>query len=673
MIGTPRLASPQGQEWHLERKTLALLAYLALEGCTPRSRLSELLWPQTPRAAARNNLVHLLRRLKGLCGVDLVHGTDALVLTSTLWVDAVFVLKAPGDGEVPLGAFLAGMDFDDLPDFADWVAAWREDLDVRRLANLAHAAARHESLGAWAEALRVAGQIQALDPFSEEALQRVMRLHYLAGDRPAALRAYARGQEFLMRELGVELGEQTRALAHRIDHGEELPGAVPTRALALPLGVLRPPTLVGREAAWARLEEAWEAGKTIYVTGDAGVGKTRLVQDFVASKGRAMYLPGHPGSADVPFAAAAHNVRARMAAAPHVQLPQWVRRELSRVLPELRGQEPVTPIDSEAARLHYFLAHLEVVRLTAPGFAAVITDDVQHYDAATVELGAFFLTQGPVLGEDGEVPRHIITYRRGTLPPLTAARIAALVASGTAAMIELEPLDGGGVAALLGTLEIEGAAELSQELHHLTGGNPQFVLEVLRHMYHSGEFRVNDALRGRPAGAVSLIAQRLGHLTSEALQAARAAAVLGDSLTLERLSEVLGIGLLDIAGAWEELEAAQVVSGEGFSHDLVREALLDGLPAPVLALLHRASARVLARHTVHPGRVARHWQEAGDFRQAVPWMMQAGEVAIQTLRHAEAAGFYASAAELYTALDDPEGEKVARDAYAAALRNSGAS
>ena len=238
---------------------------------------------------------------------------------------------------------------------------------------------------------------------------------------------------------------------------------------------------------------------------------------------------------------------------------------------------------------------------------------------------------------------------------------------------ELEPLDGGGVAALLGSLGIEGAEELPQELHHLTGGNPQFVLEVLRHMYHTGEFRVDDALRGRPAGAASLIAQRLGHLTSEALQAARGAAVLGDSLTLERLSEVLGIGLLDIADAWEELEAAHIVLGERFSHDLVREALLDGLPSAVLALLHRASARVLARHAVHPSRVARHWQEAGDFRQAVPWMMRAGEVAVQTSRYAEAADFYALAAELYGALDDLEGEKAARDAYAAALRNSGAS
>lgn len=71
--------------------------------------------------------------------------------------------------------------------------------------------------------------------------------------------------------------------------------------------MLRPPVLIGREAAWAQLEAAWgqleaawAAGQTIYVTGAPGVGKTRLAQDFVASKGRALYLPGHPGAEQVP-------------------------------------------------------------------------------------------------------------------------------------------------------------------------------------------------------------------------------------------------------------------------------------------------------------------------------------------------------------------------------------
>jgi transposase InsO family protein len=329
---------------------------------------------------------------------------------------------------------------------------------------------------------------------------------------------------------------------------------------------------------------------------------------------------------------ATHNARARLAAAPDVALPDWVRREVSRVLPELREGEVVQPIQSEADRLNYFLAHLEVVRLTGQGVAAVISDDVQHYDPATVELGAFFLTQSLPLGQRGDVPRHIILYRQGALPPLTQQRIDALVRSGMAAHIDLGGLDGRSVTALLDELGITGPSVLAQELHDWTGGNPQHLLEAVRHMHLSGEYSVDAALRER----------------------ARGAAVLGDAFTLERLSEVLRLGLLDLTAAWEELEAAQVVSGERFSHDTVREAVLASVHAPVRTLLHRACARVLAGAPVHPARVARHWAEAGDPGQAAPWFLRAAETALQTLRPEEAGAYYDEAAAARAA-GDPDG------------------
>ncbi len=165
------------------------------------------------------------------------------------------------------------------------------------------------------------------------------------------------------------------------------------------------------------------------------------------------------------------------------------------------------------------------MRLTASGFAAIISDDVQYYDPATVELGAFFLSQSFPMGEVGDVPRHIITYRSGTLPPLTAARIDALVNLGSAVRIELEPLGGASVAALLDDLQVPHRnTDLSRDLQALTSGNPQFLLEALRHMYQTGEFRVDEALPGWAGGVSSLVVGRLARLSTSALQAARGAA-----------------------------------------------------------------------------------------------------------------------------------------------------
>ncbi|WP_264778334.1 BTAD domain-containing putative transcriptional regulator [Deinococcus aetherius] len=673
VLGTSRLIRPDGAALRPEKVALALLTYLALEGPTPRSRLAALLWPETEPGAARNNLVHLLRRVARTCGEDLLRAGDTLSLAPGVEVDARTLLEAEGtggDGDDSFGELLDGVEFDERPDLADWLLAWRETFAARREGRLQARLARAEGNGDLVGALAAATRLLDLDPLSEDAYREAMRLHYRLGDRAAALRTYHRCREVLGRELGVEPGAATTRLAGEIERGEDVMGPPTAARPALPLAVRRPPVLVGRAQAWAQMESAWEKGQIIYLTGDPGVGKTRLAQDFVASRGRALYLPGHPGSRDVPFAAAAHNARARLAASPGVELPAWVRRELSRVLPEFRKGAPPAPIDSEQARLNYFLAHLEVVRLTGSGYAGVITDDVQHYDEASVDLGAFFLTQGSRAGAADDVPRHILIYRRGTLPPVTQARQDALVKAGRAVRIDLGPLGEAAVAELLGEVFGEAAPvplpTLARDLHGLTGGNPQFLLEALRHMFQTGDFTVGDALRVHARGVTSLTGERLAGLSAPALQAARAAAVLGEDPPLELVAEVLRVSLFDLAGAWEELEGAQVVHGERFSHALVREAVLDGTPPGVRTLLERSAARTLPGHGAHPGRVARHWLNAGDLRQAAVWLMRAGEAAAGTSRHVEAADFYASALGAYREVGDAEGERSALLAQEAA-------
>lgn len=668
LLGAPSLIRSDGREVRPERKTLGLLAYLALEGPTSRARLVELLWPDTPLGAARNNLVHLLRRAKTTFGTALVEGGDKLALADVLAVDARTLLCEPDEGEVPLGEFLGGAPFDDLPELSDWVLSWREELVARRIGLLGARAERAEEVGDLEAALAFASRRVDLDPLSEEAYRRVMRLHALAGDRPAALRTYHRLKDALEREFSEKPSDESVQLARAIDRGALPPAARRLRAAPLPLAVLRPPLLVGREAAWAQMEAAWRRGQLIYVTGDAGVGKTRFVQDFVASKGRALYLPGYPSARDVPFAAAAHNARARLAAA-NVELPAWVRRELARVLPEFREGAGPEPINSPQARLKYFLAHLEVVRLTSPGFAGIVTDDVQYYDDATVDLGAFFLTQGAPPDEAGEVPRHVMIYRRGTLPPATQARQGQLVQAGVAVVVDLAPLSPQAVEALL--REVGAPASLAWELHGLTGGNPQFLLETLRHMFAAGEFGVPEALRAQASGVAQLVAARLADLSESAQQAARTAAVLRDDFTLELVAEVLGVSVLDLALAWEELEDAQVVVGERFSHDLVGEAVLHGMPPAIRTLLHRGAARVLPRFEAHPGRVAGHWLAAGDLGQAAGWFARAGEAARATSRPLEAAAFFERAVSAYEQLRDAEGARRVKLALEAARGGAG--
>ncbi|MFB9991294.1 hypothetical protein ACFFLM_04780 [Deinococcus oregonensis] len=122
VFGTPRLAAPDGREWRPERKRLGLLTYLALEGATSRSRLAALLWPETPGSGARNNLVHLLRRLRAQSGEELVTGQDVLMLVADLCLPE---LRSPdlskGTADFPDSPGLAGdVAEDELPPENFW-------------------------------------------------------------------------------------------------------------------------------------------------------------------------------------------------------------------------------------------------------------------------------------------------------------------------------------------------------------------------------------------------------------------------------------------------------------------------------------------------------------------------------------------------------------------------
>ena len=244
-----------------ERKTAALLCYLALEGSASRSKLAGLLWPGSEEATARNNLSQALRRLRHLTGEPLVLTGDTLQLQDGLRVDAVNLKKAALSGDAQAvaayqGELLSTFDYDDLPEFHDWLWSTRETLRALYREALDTLVTTFEAQGELATALKYAERSVETEPVSEIAHRHVMRLYYLRGDRAAALKAYRRCQEALARELGVTPLPETVHLARMIERGEVRRAAGVKQTRSLPLEMLRPPVLVGREAAWAALETA---------------------------------------------------------------------------------------------------------------------------------------------------------------------------------------------------------------------------------------------------------------------------------------------------------------------------------------------------------------------------------------------------------------------------------
>lgn len=657
VFGEARLVTPDGRQATCAGRTLALMTYLAVEGAAPRSRLAGVLWPERREAAARNNLVQLLRRMVNAYGEALVEGQDTLALIPGVRADVQDLLTPEDTGQaVPEGEFLAGVEFADTPDFADWVTVQRERLDAVRARRLAAQSARLEREGGYAAALVLARRWLDLQPLSEEAHRQVMRVHYLLGDRASALAVYQACVQILDETLHTGPLAETRELAELITRGPSAPTppAVDTRPALAP-----PAALVGRGREWAQMEEGWQAGKLIVVSGDPGTGKSRLAHDFAVTKGEMLVLEGRPGDRLVPFSATVRNLR-RILARGTVGLPEWARHSLSWLLPELA---PPGEARREAdARLN------EAIQLTwvegLRGVDVCVFDDFQYVDDATLEAGFVLVESVFPLGRAGGIPHCIAVHRRDQLPPAMREVHEGMVRAGHAVWVEVGALNQEGVGELLAHLGMLDAGQRAPDLLQRTGGNPLLLLETVRDLSRTGRLDGPATALTVPERVGQLVARRLERLSRTGLQVARAASVLEQDFSPELVADVLGAPLLEVLAAWEELEEAHLLRGERFEHDLILEAVRSSISATVRKLLNRGAGRALERQGASPARLARHWLDGGRPEQAAPLLVQAAQEAFAAARPTEALQFSDRAAQLYDGLGDAN---AAFDARAAAL------
>ena len=670
LLGVPTLRVETGLLRPIECKTSGVLAYLALEGATSRSKLAGLLWPESSEATARNNLAQALRRFKQAAGLALVVGGDLLELQGVETDVAAFEIAHFAGRHAQViqhePRLLESCLYDDCPDFDDWLLFQRERLTDLRRGSLLALADDHEQAGQYREALAYAERLLEHDLLSEVAHRRVMRLWYLLGDRSAALVAFERCAAVLKREMGVEPLPETLELRRLIERGEQVTPNGPAPRVEIPLSVLRPPRLLGREAEWAQMERAWTQGQALFVAGLPGVGKSRLAQDFLGSKGSLFFFESRPGDAGIPYAFHSRICRHMLGQFPDLDLPDWVQRELARILPELGSDLP--PIQSEAEKLRFFQANAELVRLAAAqGMGLVVLDDLQYADASSLELLHFVFSQ--YWGRAGSV-RTILCFRAGELSAGMEDLLSQSVQSGLATRIDVQPLDVAAVQGLLVSLELPGLPDDTQDLAQIlcrhTGGNPFFLLETLRSLWEAGS--LNPPKPGRlplsqrkpvrlpiSSRVSNLIQQRLERLTLSAQRLVRTAAVAGVDFSSELAARVLETTPLELLEPWAELEAAQLLRGNAFVHDLLYEATLSSLPASIRIYLHQQIALYLESKQADPARIASHWLE-GEPARAIPFLVQAARRAEAAFQLTEAARFYEQAAEL--AEQQGEGEQV---------------
>ena len=491
--GLPCVAPDAGRAIALSAREAAALAWLHLEGPTPRARLAGLLWPAGTEAQARANLRQLLARLRRSAGA---------VITEA---DGVLTLAADhGVTDEAGGALLGGLEFDDLPELAQWLAA-RRDEATRRLQREGLARGRasldHGDLDA---ALAAADALLAAQPESEEGWRLRMEALYVRGDRAAAIAAWDACKDTLRSSFGVAPSAATNELGRFILASPDAPAAPAARPGALPAALRRPPQLVGREGLLSDLARVLALGRSAVVTGPGGIGKSRVLQQVAAGMEPALCIHARPGrrrAARRPARAywcsrrwnASTRRSTRSRAATRAPAAGRRRGVAGAGRPGRRGPAFGT---GAPARHDRRVGNLSACQ--ARGLRLLVVDDLQFADDASLAVLRFVLGHWLVQAEEGSAAsaQVLLGARAQELSATGQALVAMVNGHANGHLFELAPLQAADVHELVSRLPLPevttrawgpgGGEALARALHATVGGNPAFVLEALRSLYLDG-------------------------------------------------------------------------------------------------------------------------------------------------------------------------------------------
>jgi len=444
------------------------------------------------------------------------------------------------------------------------------------------------------------------------------------------------------------------------------------------------PVLVGRDAEVRHVEAALAAaraghGGTVLITGEPGVGKSRLVREaarvaealgFVVMTGRAV-----AGGAPTPFRPIAEALASagRTGRLPDSPELDPFRSTLGRLVPEWRQPDRTAGDDSLV-----FLAEavLRLLRAMSGGAGCLLVlEDLHWTDRETLALLEY-------LADNCAAERLLCVGTLRDEEDSAAAGLAGVLeARGSAVVLALGRLDPAATDRM--ALACLGASQLPEVVHALVAdraeGLPFLVEEVLAGLIGDGSLAERDgqwhvfglAAAEVPGSFADAVRRRLDGLAASSRQVIDAAAVLGRRFDWRILGPVTGLPDVAVAAALRQAVGLQVIAadrdGFRFRHALTHDAVRAGLLPPERALL--AGQALAALEAVHPG-VPGAWcvfaaelaEVSGDTARATALLLEAG-------RRDLALGALASAEQTLAragALVDPD-DAVLRDAVGEAL------
>lgn len=534
-------------------------------------------------------------------------------------------------------------------------------------------------------------------PYRDRSRGLLVRALALAGRQADALREFNQYRNVLADELGTEPSPEVVRIERRVATGwDGINSSVSTNEIkrpnqfTLPGAFVRKSLFIGRsiehETMLTELQLTDAGLRTVFVTGEAGMGKTVLLAELARSAETlgASVLAGtsdETGGSLEPFRTI---LNACIEHADQSTLNEHVARcggELARLCPRLLGRVPTSPVptdsDDATERFLMFEAAADILRRIAErGRLVLMLDDVQW-----AEPTALLLLRHLVRSLAG-APVLLVVSRRDPGESVSDELRAALVEieRGQARHLTLEAFGSGEIQALISGLRpsvpdessesSESSESITQKLLEETAGNPLFATEVIRHWDN-----------GRPEGAPRIppslrevLWSRVHTLGEETADVLATASVLGTEFQEDLLIQMVDISDADArraidsavtAGLLVEVSAVRRILR--FAHELIASALYEEIGSATGARLHERAVRVLSKIADEPNpdmamqyvavQLARHSRLAGMGSEAIHWSTVAGEEALRDLSPIEAAGHYEGALETAREIGRPLDEQ----------------
>ena len=677
LFGTPTITL-DGQPLKIQRRVTRALLYFLAANRQPigRARLAALFWPDLSDEASRARLRdHLGKLRRDLPNASLVKATpqdisldfdkvsvDALLfqdlyvqigqITWTLppsstipfaiynkLVELVNLWKSPG--------FIEGVDLFVSEEAEEWLFFTRQKF-VGHLGNVMQRLYHHErASGNLQLAIQWLQKALEHNPLNEEVNLLLAQTYLENGQRAEARKQFDNMQKVLEYEPDSQLSEEAKAVKELIygqvqDISLEEEHEWPVRhSFNIPY--------VGQEQVFGQIESTYKRGGGVNVYGEAGAGKTRLIQEAynrIHPHPKLLMAACYEHKTAVPLHPWIELLRNNLTKDIFLKLSSFEASLLCVIIPERASwrQDLQSVPDVVTPRVHenMFDAIYKAIQLISDKTPLMLfLDDMQWADESSSEFlisllnrslfrqsNHIFLMATRIEGSNTGISKYL------QLHPSKQIEDAYLDRLNTAQVTSL-------VKQALGRTP---SPEFIEQLTKATGGNPYFVLETIQEIL---DLPVDISLQEPSSLPISksvyrMIRERLRRLSSDAREVIEMAAILGNHFDVVVTEQAIAFQPNRFVRAMESLRENHLITevreGENyeyaFLHENIRESLLQDLIPIRAKLLHHNAARALANAAHGQTQeiavlLAHHHEKAEEFSQAFDYWVQSASHAYQ--------------------------------------------